>query len=243
MPKRSRGGTREHNDFNKTVFSDNMHDLVRELLRLSPADAAVRIGVEANWMRKMCGRGVVRPDPRTRPQLQKVADFFCISIDDFWTPGLLASIWARRSCPKARERFIRDFHFEQVLKQNPELHKRLQEYIEDLEEMEEHRRHRDGSAQQAPETPREPGLPDPELSPSATMSDDLRSFLARAEESQDPSFVATARQLITMAHAATKEATPTISEMVETLCSTGRYDYLKNLIRDLYSVEKQRIQK
>ena len=94
-------------------------------------------------MRNMCAKGVGRPDPRTRPQLEKVAEFFRIPINAFWEPGLLIWIWAGRSYPEGREHFVSDFHLDQVLKENPKLYREWlnqMEYREDLEDLQRDRR-------------------------------------------------------------------------------------------------------
>jgi hypothetical protein len=154
-----------------------------------------------------------------------------VGIDDLWKPNLLHLILLCRCCPDAREHFIRDFHFDQVLKENPEIRQQLKDEIVELLET-------TSGGLSADDLER--ALAPIKARPSVPMDEDITSLLARARESQDPSYMEAIRRLV---HAVPKEATPTISEMVDTLLSTGRYEYLKDLISHLYFVEKQGGQK
>lgn len=69
------------------IFRSNMRSLV-EGRWLSQRQAADEIGVGYKWMRRACHRGLMRTDSRTRDDLQRVAEFFGINIDDLWDERL-----------------------------------------------------------------------------------------------------------------------------------------------------------
>ena len=234
MEKSSRP-RKEQTEFNRSVFADNMKALTRDVLRLNPTAAAAKVGVDANWMKKMCSVGVARLDPRSKPQLQRVADFFRISIDDLWKFRLLHMIWMGRCSPEAKKKFISTFHFEQTLHADPEYRKEFETDIEELLEMETRARGGGDPPEGVPVSPPKNGG---EARPPSMSDDEVAEFLDRAEKSQDPVFVETARRLVEVARSATEETVPTLAEMLDTLVTTGRYDYLTQLIHDLYTTER-----
>lgn len=69
------------------IFRSNMRSLL-ESRWLSQREAADEMGVGYKWMRRACHRGLKRTDSRTIDNLQKVADFFGIEVDDLWDEKL-----------------------------------------------------------------------------------------------------------------------------------------------------------
>jgi len=60
--------------------------LSRELV--SQRQAAQQIGVDYKWFRRLCHQGLQRPDRRTTPHLQKVADHFSVLVSELWDDDL-----------------------------------------------------------------------------------------------------------------------------------------------------------
>lgn len=69
------------------IFRRNMRSLL-ESRWMSQREAADEMGVGYKWMRRACHRGLKRTDSRTIDDLQKVADFFGIEVDDLWDEKL-----------------------------------------------------------------------------------------------------------------------------------------------------------
>lgn len=68
---------------------DVFRQVVRGLLRsrwLSQRRAAEVIGVSYKWLRRLCHHGLQRPDRRTKPDLERLANFFGLGLDDLWSP-------------------------------------------------------------------------------------------------------------------------------------------------------------
>ncbi|WP_231742988.1 DNA adenine methylase [Polystyrenella longa] len=51
---------------------------------LSQKQAAAQIGVDYKWFRRLCHRGLARPDRRTLDELEKVATFFGTTVSGLW---------------------------------------------------------------------------------------------------------------------------------------------------------------
>lgn len=64
---------------------------MRRLLRrewLSQRQAAEKIGVDYKWFRRLCHQGLHRPDRRTAPDLEKVAQHFDMPVSELWNDDL-----------------------------------------------------------------------------------------------------------------------------------------------------------
>ncbi|MEO8494787.1 MAG: Dam family site-specific DNA-(adenine-N6)-methyltransferase, partial [Planctomycetota bacterium] len=68
-------------------FRRNMRALL-ERRWLSQEQGAEEIGVDDKWMRRACHRGLKRTDSRTVAELERVANFFGIEINDLWDEKL-----------------------------------------------------------------------------------------------------------------------------------------------------------
>lgn len=70
-----------------TLFRENVRFLLRSKY-LSQADAAKQIDVSYKWLRRLCHHGLERIDKRSKKNLERVARFFDVSVDDLWNADL-----------------------------------------------------------------------------------------------------------------------------------------------------------
>ena len=70
-----------------TPKSEQFRQNVRFLLRthwLSQREASTQIGVPYKWLRRLCHDGLERIDKRSRGNLEKLAEFFGVDVDELW---------------------------------------------------------------------------------------------------------------------------------------------------------------
>ncbi len=94
---------------------------VRFLLQsrwLSQKEASAQIGVPYKWLRRLCHQGIERIDKRSRGNLEKLAEFFGVDVDELWSDRIQIvprSNWVlikwigskRRLAPEILRRFPR----------------------------------------------------------------------------------------------------------------------------------------
>lgn len=79
--------------------AEDFREVVRGLLRsrwLSQRRAAEEIGVGYKWLRRLCHHGLQRPDRRTKADLERLAAFFGLGLDDLWLPQAVPEPSPRR---------------------------------------------------------------------------------------------------------------------------------------------------
>jgi hypothetical protein len=64
-------------------FRDNLRFLLRSRW-LSQKEASDQIGVPYKWLRRLCHQGIERIDKRSKPNLETLASYFAVEVEELW---------------------------------------------------------------------------------------------------------------------------------------------------------------
>lgn len=65
------------------LFRENLRHLLRTNW-CSQREASEQIGVPYKWLRRLCHQGLQRIDKRSKPNLEKVAEYFALKTEELW---------------------------------------------------------------------------------------------------------------------------------------------------------------
>ncbi|WP_164102224.1 hypothetical protein [Candidatus Laterigemmans baculatus] len=111
----------------REIFRENLDNLFSLVLRKSKRSAAGAIGVDPNWVNKICSAGLTRMDRKNEEKLRALAGYFRLPVEELWTPGLLYLIWEGGHLPEVRRYFREEFGLARTVMLSPFFQQRVAE--------------------------------------------------------------------------------------------------------------------